>query len=283
METTQENATQNALDVPQDSSPVTEVQDAVNEESAPSAVPEEQTPELNDEEGSSPSGAQKRIQQLAAQKRAEREARIKAEAEAAYWRGVNEGRGKPETQQQAPVTPSGPPTLDQFETFEEYERAKDEYVIQQAEQRIARRFEEHQKQEKERATAANFQKRIDDAIAADPALYEIVTDRTLPVSDGMVQVLHNSDMAPQILKWLHNNRSEAAKIAALPPILAARELGRVEVMIQNKPQPQPPKRVSAAPEPIKTVTPAGSTIVDDDDLPLEEYVKRKNAAQFGRK
>jgi hypothetical protein len=89
-------------------------------------------------------------------------------------------------------------------------------------------------------------------------------------------------MAPQLLKWLNNNRNEASRIASLPPIMAAHEIGMVAAGIKNTPKPAPPKRVSAAPDPIQTLTPSSSATVDEDDLPMEEYYKRRTKSLYGR-
>ena len=239
----------------------------------------------NTEQPVAGTGAERRIKQLAAQRKSEQEARIKAEREAAYYRGLSEARGgetpKPQAAQPQETQPVAP-VLDQFETFEEYERAKDEYLVQLAEFRIAKRYQEHQKQQEAQTIQQQFVQRIDSAAAVDPSIRDIMSDPTLPVSKDMIQVLQHSEMAPQLLKWIHNNRVDAQRIARLPLVLAAKELGSVEAQIKAAPKPVPPKRVSAAPEPIQALTPASPATVDEDDLPMEEYYRRRTKQMYGR-
>lgn len=273
---------QTTADVTPESSPVVEPAQAVEGEEIEGldTVEAETT-----EQPVAGTGAERRIKQLAAQRKAEQEARIKAEREAAYYRGLSEARGgetpKPQATQPQEVQPVAP-EFDQFETLEEYERAKDEYLVQLAEYRIAKRYVEHQKQQAEQAIQQQFTQRIDEAAAADPSFRDILNDPTLPVSKDMVQVLQHSELSPQILKWIHNNRAEAQKIMRMPLVLAAKELGAIEARIKATPKPEPPKRVSAAPEPIQALTPASPAVVDDEDLPMEEYYRRRTKQMYGR-
>ena len=273
---------QTTADVTPESSPVVEPAQAVEGEEVEGLDTE--SAEIT-EQPVAGTGAERRIKQLAAQRKAEQEARIKAEREAAYYRGLSEARGgetpKPQATQPQEVQPVAP-EFDQFETLEEYDRAKDEYLVQLAEYRIAKRYVEHQKQQAEQAIQQQFTQRIDEAAAADPSFRDILNDPTLPVSKDMVQVLQHSELSPQILKWIHNNRAEAQKIMRMPLVLAAKELGAIEARIKATPKPEPPKRVSAAPEPIQALTPASPAVVDDEDLPMEEYYRRRTKQMYGR-
>jgi hypothetical protein len=220
---------------------------------------------------------------------AQRQKRQKAEQEAAYWRGVAEGRVAPQTppatQEVKPQeydTPPVKPVLDSFETYEQFEAAKDDYLIKQAEFNMAQRFKHEQSRVQTESKAQTFNRRLQEAAKNDPTITDIVQDPTLPISNTMVPILQESELAPQILKYLHNNRQEAARIASLPPVLAAKELGAIEARIQFKPAPTPPRQVSVAPEPLTTVATTSSTTVDEDDLPISEFIKRRNMEQYGK-
>lgn len=219
---------------------------------------------------------------------AQRKKRQKAEQEAAYWRGQAEAKaagGTPEPAKPAqPAQQQGtpqPPDINNFETFEQYERAKDEYVVQMAEHRIAHRIMQQQQIARQKSEAATFEQRLAEAAKADPTIDEIRNDPTLPVSQTMAQLLQRTEQAPQLLKWLHNNREEATKIARMDPISAAMEFGRVEATIKATPKAAP-KTVSAAPAPIKTVKTTAPASIDEDDLPMEEYYKRRTKQLYGR-
>lgn len=251
-------------------------QEAVEVESAPTETPV--APEENSaDNGSSPSS--KAVEELKAQ----RKRRQEAEREAAYWRGVaeaREGKSSPAAvEPERPKVPEAPPAkprLEQFETFEQYEAANEEYLIQAAEFRIGQKYLQAQRMDAAATVAEKFQRRIDEASREDPQLLDIVNDRTLPVSRDMVPLIQESEQAPEILRWLNTNRREAQRIASLgSPIAIAREFGRIEAELRLAPKPEPPKRVSAAPEPIKIVSPVSSATIDEDNLSMEEYHRRE--------
>lgn len=280
---TQENATQNAIAAPEGSAPQenTEVasENAEGQGSAPEETPS-QTEQNTEVEGAEPSKA---VKELIAQ----RKKRQQAEQEAAYWKGVAEGRGtKQEPTIQVPVKqelPSRPPHQDNFETFEEYEEARASYVLNKAKEEIRRELVENQRIQQENQLVRTFQERMEAAAKDDPTIIDIQNDTTLHISDAMAFVIKQSEEAPHILKWLDQNRDESKRISSLHPIMAAKELGKIEDSIKKKPTPKPPPKVSAAPEPIKTVTPSGSPSTDEDKLPLDEWIRRRNEAQFKRR
>lgn len=230
-------------------------------------------------QGSEPSKA---VRELIEQ----RKKRQKAEQEAAYWRGQAEARAtQPEpTKQPAPVVQGPPqtPKLDDYETFDEYEKAKEEYVIQAAEHRIAQRIQQQQQASRAQTVEQAFEARFAQAAKEDPTILEIRNDNTLPVSKVMGQLIQHSDEGIQVLKWLGKNREEAARISRLDPMRTAIEFGKIEASLSAAPKQEQPKKVSAAPAPISTVKTTTPTAVNEDDLPMEEYYKRRTKAVYGR-
>lgn len=278
--------------VPAESTPALETE--VIAEEAEVNAEDVETPEETADSGSAP-GAQKRIKQLAAQRKAEQEARIKAEVEREYYKGLAEGRNTAvaQTEQPAPQhtnynfnQPPAPPVIDNFETFDEYEHAKDEYLVQKAKFELRQEMAQHQavqsKQERAKTTISVFEK----AAQADAQFAEIWTNKalwdSLPISSVMAEAVAASPMSPELIKWVHANRAEAARIATLQPVQAVRELAFIEANLKSAPKPEPPRKVSAAPDPIKTVTPSSPSSVDEDDLPMEEYYKRRTKQLYGR-
>jgi hypothetical protein len=261
-----------------DPAPATDPTEAVVADPAPAPVTEDQDP--SDE--SQPTKPSKVVSELIAQ----RKKRQDAEREAAYWKGVAEGRGKPDSPSSVETPPSTAtptaPKLDQFETYEQYEVAKDEYLLQTAEHRAMQRMQAAQAAQTVQTVEQTFQKRIDAAVAEDPTLVDVLRDPTLPISVHMIPVLKESENAPKLLRWLDQNREEARRIATLPPLQAARAMGMVEAKISFAPVVEPPKRVSSAPEPVKAVATTSSAVVDEDTLPMEEYHKRRTAKLTGR-
>jgi len=278
----QETTSQDVTAVTVDSAPtetqVQQEQPAVEQaDSAPATETQvqEETPEQS-----------KAVKELIAQ----RKKRQQAEQDAAYWRGVAEAKNPVKQEQNLHPAPavnvdsSAPvePDSNSFDSFEAFEKAKENYIIEVAQYRMRQEFFKIEKQKEEAKVLSTFKDRLDNAAKTDPSIYEIANDRTLPISEGMLPIIQTSEVAPEMIKWLHNNRHEALRIAQLPPIYAARELGAVEAQLRYKPQAEPPKKISQAPAPIQTVTPSGSPIVDEADLPMDQFFARRNKAQYGR-
>ena len=282
-----------AESAPAETNEVVETEQVVNTESTPVDEIDSDEHEETVDTGSAP-GAQKRIKQLAAQRKIEQKARIKAELEREYYKGLAENRSATQPEKQAPaaqvhvpqpIAPV-PPVLDNFENFEDYERAKDEYVIQTAEYRMMARQNQQQAQRNNQQKAAEISSKLNTAAKEDPAFAQIWTNKalwdTLPINASMAEVISASPDSPELIKWVHANRQEATRIANMTPAMAAREIALVEASIKNAPKPTPPKRVSAAPEPIQTINPSTSNTIDEDNLPMEEYYKRRTKQMLGR-
>lgn len=94
-----------------------------------------------------------------------------------------------------------------------------------------------------------------------------------------LEIVSSSDAGHKVLNHLGNDLDEAARISALPPLQMARELTRLEYKL-NQPQAKP---VSKAPAPIKPIGAGGSPATGlSDDLPIEEWMARRNKQRFGK-
>lgn len=218
----------------------------------------------------------------------QRKRRQQAEQEAAYWRGKAEAaaQSRPEPPPVAkpviPQTVDKPPALDQFETYEEYELAKDEYLLNKAEQRVTQKFTQHQIQKQKEAQERAFVSKLKQVADKDPTIYDIINDRDLRISTDVVNIIRDSDELGGILRWFNTNRDAAAQISELPPVEIAREIGRLEAHLKAAPKATPPKRVSAAPEPIKTVAPTGTVSeFNPETASYEEYKRHRLKEIYG--
>ena len=142
------------------------------------------------------------------------------------------------------ATPVNPPAPDDFTNAAEYaealaERKAQELVRQrEAAQQQAKLLETyHEKEETARGKSDDFEQ-----VAYNPSL---------PVTDVMAQTIQASDVGPDIIYWLGSNPKESARIANLPPILQAKEIGKIEAKMASDP---PLKKTSTAPAPIAPVT-----------------------------
>lgn len=89
-----------------------------------------------------------------------------------------------------------------------------------------------------------------------------------PVSDAMAEEIMESDDPLQLAFWLSQNKQEARRIYDLPPVEAARALGRIDARL-SVPKP---KTKSSAPRPPETVSgKAHSAGKSPNDMTTDEY------------
>jgi hypothetical protein len=122
--------------------------------------------------------------------------------------------------------------------------------------RLAREQRKWEREQAQRLEMAQAQK------AAAPPSEESARDKyddfeqvaynpNLSVTETMAQSIQASDIGPDVLYWLGSNPKEADRIARLPPILQAKEIGKLEAGMASSP---PVKKTSTAPAPIAPVT-----------------------------
>jgi hypothetical protein len=268
----------------------------VGDSGDPNVVTPPASPELNADgtpkvvapvvtQGAEPSEAEKRIKQLVAQRKEEETLRLQKEREAEYWKGVAEGRRGIDPAAPAPAlgpdAPPVPPEIAKFEKFEEFERAKDEYLIKRA------KWEMKQDAAKEAAKAKvervnnTWTEKMREAEGKYPDFKSVIANPSFIQTDAVAFLIKDSDIGPDVAYYLGSNLAEMTRINALPPHQAAKEIGKIEAkLLAPKPVDPPKNLISQAPEPIKPVVPAPLTEVDEDKLPIEEFVKRRNAKEF---
>ena len=248
--------------------------------------------ETTEVEGSEPKQSKAVKELISVRKRAQN-----AEAEVAYYKALAEaGAGNKALPPQAPEAPydslqavpvppevKPAPKWEDYEDWDLFEEAKRDHIIAVTEYNLAKRFRENMQQYNASQAEQQFKERIEKVAVENPTIRTLLTDPTLPVSVPMSKIIKASDNAGELLLYLDANRMEAAKIAAMEPILAAVEMGRIKAVIANTPPAHKPKRVSQAPEPVKTVTAAGSPNIDEEKLPVDEWMQRRNQAQYKKK
>jgi hypothetical protein len=106
---------------------------------------------------------QKRIDEVTAQK-------YEAQRQAEYYKGLAEGRT---AQPQAEAPRDGPPQLEQFDTFEEFERANIRYELKQE-------LAAERQQEKQRAALTTYQEREAAVRASKPDFDSVALNPRLP-------------------------------------------------------------------------------------------------------
>jgi hypothetical protein len=141
------------------------------------------------------------------------------------------------------LPPATPPAADDFESAQAYAEALAE---RKAQELIAQR--ETAKQHAQLLEA--YHEREEDARSKYDDFEQVAYNPQLPVTDVMAQSIQASDIGPDVIYWLGSNPKEAARIAILPSILQAKEIGKIEAKIAANP---PVKKTSTAPAPIAPV------------------------------
>ena len=142
-----------------------------------------------------------------------------------------------------------PPDVNDFDNAQAYAEALAE---RKAQEMLARR--ETAKQQAQLLDV--YHEKEEDARVRYDDFEQVAYNPNLPVTDVMAQTIQSSDNGPDVIYWLGSNPKEAGRIAALPPILQAREIGRIEAKLAASP---PIKKTSNAPAPINPIANARSS------------------------
>jgi hypothetical protein len=111
-----------------------------------------------------------------------------------------------------------------------------------------------------------FLRRTATVRAAHPDFDEVISTLNVAAESPLGQALVTSEQGPAIMYALASNPDELARISALPPVAAIREIGRLEAKLTSstaapKVTPKAAPRKPAAPTPITPVTARGPTTV----------------------
>ena len=173
-----------------------------------------------------------------------------------------------EQQARQPVAP--PPAPDDFENAQAYAEALAE---QKAQELLARREAARQ----QAALLEAYQDREEDARSKYDDFEQVAYNPNLPVTDYMAQAIQASDIGPDVIYHLGTNPKEAQRIANLPPILQAKEIGKIEAKLADNP---PTKRTSTAPAPLAPVTATRSSSGPRYDTTDARAIKSMSASEW---
>jgi hypothetical protein len=195
-----------------------------------------------------------------------------------------ETRAKVQQEQQVQAPSDDPePKESEFESYSDYLKALAKHEARaivraerQAEVDKAARQSQISAQERE---AARQQELIEKGEEKYDDFEEVIKADRNEYSRAAYLAMLESDISADLLYHLASNPEEGKRIAALPAFAQAKEIGKLEDKLLAKPK----KQISKAPEPINPVTSgkASNDTVLSDDLPLDEWVRRRNK-QLGR-
>ena len=146
--------------------------------------------------------------------------------------------------QAVPVAPTTVPSIDNFESPDAYAEA---LAFKKAEELLAQR----DRQKEQAVIVEAYSEREEKARDKYDDFEDVVYNPKLRITDVMAETIQYSDIGPDLAYWLGTNPKEADRIARLPPLMQAREIGKIEVKLADNP---PVKKTTSAPTPISPVT-----------------------------
>lgn len=229
--------------------------------------------------GKKKSGFQKRIDKL-------NSAKAEAQREAEYWKNLAlEAKGKTETKTEAKAEPKhattdGKPKPESFDTHAEYVEAltdwKTEQKLNQREEKAEKARAEAEWSKKVQTYLTKKSEFADKTPDFDEALAEV---EDITVSPAVSQLIIDSEHGPELAYALAKDRETYARICKLPPLAAAREMGKLEAKIVSRAsEAKETKKVTSAPQPLSPVgTGKGSArkSINDPDLSFADYVRMR--------
>lgn len=244
------------------------------EEKLDESESDEETEESKDAEKEKPkkkSGFQRRIDKLNARETVQRERADRLEAELAALKA-----SKQDAKVESPKAEAGEPNPDDFEDHRSYVRAVAKYEAQQL---LKEEKAKTEKSELESSHAAQMKAHFDRVKTFadktsdwEDALAEVEDIQFSPTAQD---VITSSELGPELIYELAKNRQEAERIAKLPPLAAARELGRLEAKILSRTsEAKEPKKTTNAPKPINPTGSKGGAVernIYDPNISQADY------------
>lgn len=242
----------------------------------PEKVEAESTPQ---DESKDESRVQKRINKLTWEKHeAERKARELEERLTALE------QPKPDLSQA--ISDIKVPQYADYASDEDYQAALQSYNVQTFErlQETTQTQAEADKARQEReAKHAAYQDKVAAYAEVHEGFVDALMNSNVNISDSVQQVLFESDKAAELTHWMAENAAEAVRINNLPPILAAKELGRIEASLEAV----APKKVSSAPPPQTDISGSDDSVTSGlrDDMDIDDWMAKRRAQlieKYGR-
>lgn len=196
---------------------------------------------------------------VAAKERARAERKLQRELQAVEAR-FNE---KLEASKVAPQAIEGKPTLDKFETYDEYIDALTDWKIEQkAIERETKTKVESENQRRSELSKTHLERA--DKFRSQAHDYDDVignlADVDFKVTEDVVDTIMSSDLSAQLTYYFGKDIDELERINELSPLAAAREIGKIEAKLLAR-----PIQTSSAPSPINPVTQSKATITKDPE------------------
>lgn len=164
------------------------------------------------------------------------------------------------------------PKREEFRDDDAYVQAQIDHL---AEVKAAEKLAQREQAMKAEQRSESFFEKAEKASERYPDFQAVVGNPNLQINETMVEFIAESDLGADVAYHLGKNPLKAAQIAQLSPVLAARELFRLETEIANKPKPRP----SNAPAPIAPISGASGGSKNPAEMTDAEYAKWRRTAK----
>ena len=176
-------------------------------------------------------------------------------------------------QEQPKVEPQAPPTLEAAGYDEaKYQAAVIEYAKAEARKEAQEALRADREQTQVKTRQQTFKAKEAEYAATVEDYADVVYDRNVPISQTMAELIAESDLGPQLAYHLAKNRDVASAIYGLPPVQAAREIGRIEAKLATpKAEPRPVTQTPPPPPQIRATEPEVER--DPESMSMNEWIK----------
>lgn len=240
-----------------------------NDQTTDKAAPD---PEPSDQEPRKPRGVQKRIDELTREKN--------------EWKRLAEMalQGKqPANDQPQARGKEGPPQVEDFQDWDEYNRAVARYEAKQEMQAERMREEETRARESKVKAFNDFQAKAEKLAERIPNIADAIawaSQDNIPLSpDAGEFIVEHSERGPEVLHFLANNPQEVQRLAQMRPAAQIRAL----TLIEQKLPSLEPKRVTSANPPPNTIQAKAEVTKSPSEMNEEEYQVWFNERQRNRR
>lgn len=202
-------------------------------------------------------GFQKRVDKL--------NARIAdKEREAEYWKQealkrVQATETKPAVET---TTSSGEPDPAKFEAHSEYVKAVAKWAAAEERKSLKAEQEKEKFQSAQQELVSTYLERKEAFSEKAPDFDEVISEvDDIQVSPAVRDIILNSEHGPELAYQLAKNRKEYERICSLPPLTAAKEMGKLEDRLATKTSAPETKKITNAPKPLSPVGTGGKGAV----------------------
>lgn len=202
----------------------------------------------------------------------------------------------PQTQQSQEAKAPVKPNIKDFtgaDAWEKYEEAKDKYFEDltdfKAKKAVAEFKAESQQRSEQEKVVNGFASQCAEAKTKFTDFEDVAFNEDTPMTEAMRDAIITSEFGAMIAYELGKNPDEAERISKLNPVVAIREIGKIESRIAGtKPADEEnkedtPPATTRAPKPPSTVRKTTSVNTEPDDKDDYKTWLRKREAQLARK